>query len=812
MKKFLLSFTLLSLIGANALGEQVTLNDKAYDINTIIDRDLGPGVRYTRIRIPDYPLNVNMLRIDVSNPYNSVETTQASDRLYGTESLVKAAQRQTSEGHVALGGANANFWCVSGQPPFSDQLIGLTYNGNLKNDKIITETNMHSDQWNGGWKHTGIVGITPEGTAWSGHGKFGAWAYRADGTELTVHCFNKTVREDQLTAYNSYYGTDRTFRCVDQGEGADGKQHFTVIDGCATEVYLTLDPDQKWSAGENIVFTVREIKQNSGGGKVGSDDLVLVGRGASKTELDKLTVGEKVKLRYTWTDGEDRPITFDNLVGGNAQVMIAGELTKYNTSETYNSQVYSRTGYGVSQDGKTLYIVVIDKSTDPVYGRSAGCSTTVMCAIAKHYGCWDMTNFDAGGSAEMLVENAIINKTTEGSPRSVANGMIVYSTAPVDNNITRLEFADYRLQAPIYGTYKPVIYGFNQYGALIDHDVQGVTLSCPAEAGTCDGATFSASKNPGTYALTATLGEVTVSKDIEVCEAQIAIRLKEILLDHQRAYEAEVGADVQGHDFSIAPSSIKWSIGDADIASVDDQGVVRGIKNGTTTLTAVIGDYSDEAKVTVEIPETRYMPMVTAEVADWTSAGTGTKNRSIVRAGEYGVAATYTVSSTRNTSLTVRPKTPSVLYSLPDSVRLVINPGDAKISKAILKLGHNGDRHDGVTYELELTPEADNILEAAVSDFVDTSNLANYPLAFTSIQLTLGDANASTHTITLPRLEAVYDSVKSTQGIDAITTESATDAPAALYNLQGVRISENTVTPGIYIRVRGGKATKILVK
>ena len=113
-----------------------------------------------------------MLRIDVTNPYNRVETTQASDKLYGTESLVNAASRQTSTGHVALAGANANFWCVSGQPPFSDQLIGLTYNGNLKNGKIITETNMVSDQWNGGWEHTGIVGVTPDGKAVSGHYKW----------------------------------------------------------------------------------------------------------------------------------------------------------------------------------------------------------------------------------------------------------------------------------------------------------------------------------------------------------------------------------------------------------------------------------------------------------------------------------------------------------------------------------------------------------------------------------------------------------------------------------------------------------------
>ena len=82
-------------------------------------------------------------------------------------------------------------------------------------------------------------------------------------------------------------------------------------------------------------------------------------------------------------------------------VMRNGELTEHNYNEDYNSMVYSRTAYGCSEDGKTLYMIVIDKSTDPVYGKSAGCPTSVMCEIAKHFGCWNMSNFDAGGSAEM---------------------------------------------------------------------------------------------------------------------------------------------------------------------------------------------------------------------------------------------------------------------------------------------------------------------------------------------------------------------------------------------------------------------------
>lgn len=156
--------------------------------------------------------------------------------------------------------------------------------------------------------------------------------------------------------------------------------------------------------------------QDAGAGTLANYDLAIVGRGDKREALNRLKPGDKVTLRYGWSDKNGKLIEFDNLVGGNAQVMNAGTLTKYNTSETYNSQVYSRTGYGTDDEGRYLYIIVIDKSTDPRYGTSAGCSTTEMCAIAQHYGCTYMTNFDAGGSAEMLVGNAIVNKTTEASP------------------------------------------------------------------------------------------------------------------------------------------------------------------------------------------------------------------------------------------------------------------------------------------------------------------------------------------------------------------------------------------------------------
>ena len=152
LKNSILLFLLLFLCTANGNAETVDINGTSYDITTLIDRDLGPGINYKRIRLADFPLNVNILQMDMNNPYNRIETTIGQDQMFKTESLVAAANRQSYAGHEVVAGANANFWCVSSQYPWADYLIGACYNANLKNGKIATETNMANDQWVGGYK------------------------------------------------------------------------------------------------------------------------------------------------------------------------------------------------------------------------------------------------------------------------------------------------------------------------------------------------------------------------------------------------------------------------------------------------------------------------------------------------------------------------------------------------------------------------------------------------------------------------------------------------------------------------------------
>ena len=781
--------------GMTVAAESIAINGTDYEITYIADRDLGPGIRYTRFRIPGYPLNVHMIRLDMTNPYNRIETTQANDKLYGTEALVSAAARQSYEGHVAVAGNNANFWCVATQEPYSDYMIGNTYNGNMHNGMIITETNMKYDQWDHGWTHTGIAATDTDGKFWAGSYPFYSTLTSDKTGVLEITQYNKICRNEELVMYNAFYPDNRQFLPVDQNAGSDGKQHFYIQEGVTTEVYLKLDEGQSWKSGEPITFVVTEVKPNEGRGLRGNADGVLLGRGSFATQLNKLATGDKVTVEYGWKESLDgNALKLENLVGGNCTVMKDGELLNGNYTEGYNTQIYSRCAYGSDATGKTMYSVVIDKSTD-AYGTSAGCTTDVMCYIMKHFGCVNLVNMDAGGSAEMLVQGAIVNRTTEGTPRAVANGMLYYSTAPEDNEVARLEFYDYKLESPVYASYQPRIQAFNKYGALIDPDFKGFTLSCDASLGECEGMTFHAAGAPIVADLTASVGTVTVSKTMTVLPAEMTITSKNILIDGAREYPMGVTATVNDNLFVYDPSRLDWTVEDTSVATIEN-GVLRGVAEGSTDATCAIGEFTDKTNVKVEIAPTAEMHQ--GEWATW--KGAGASGVSKVTMGEDGTVGFTYGSGAR--SPYVKLTKAITFYSLPDAVYLSFTPSvDVNsINLDLRTVNHTrANRVDinpaepykaGETYTIELP----------LNEAGSTDDILNFPYSLQYIQFNIPVNNdyKGEQNIRLNSLYAKYNNF--TSGVDEVIADSESN----------VAVSANVIAAGGSIEVSASSEIKEL--
>ena len=739
-----------------------TIDDKEYDYDLLIKKEIGPGVTYNRIRIPDYPLNINYLTVDMSNPYNRIETQQGQDKIGSLERLADAYTRMQKAGKKPLGGQNANFWVVTGHGlPNNRYAMGTTFNANVKNGQIITETNNRYDQWVGGPTRSGVIGVDKDKKLW-----IQAMEYRGtlssskwgDQKADIIQC-NRFGRRDEMVLFNSFYPKDKPFQII---EWSDEISDYRLVEGENTEIYLDLEEGQQWHIGKDFTATVKEIKTNTSGGVLGDYDLCLSANGAGYMPLvSQLAVGDQVTLNFGWRSYDTNEIPeIENMVGGNAIILKNGELTERNYDEQYNSQVYSRSAYGVSEDGKTLYMLVIDYSTDPAYGRSVGCSTAVEAQIMKQLGAWNVCAVDAGGSAQLMSQGAVVNRTTEGTPRAVANGWMVYSIAPETESsdvISRIEFLDSELNLPIYSSYKPVILGYNEYGELISENVEGFTLSGGSGLGAASGDVFNTLGTLGEGVLTATYGNITVSKPMEVVDAEVSIRASQLINDG-RQYPIEVVSKVGFNDFSCDPSRLEWTVSDPEVAVIEN-GVLKGLKNGTATITGSISGFSTSATVRVELPEGETMPVYREFPADWALKQTGGTGLAITPAGE-GFNFTYTGNGIGRGAY-ISAESSREIWSMPKSLRVSINPGNAEVTKVSVSTKNGrGEVFGSLVFVNEkdgLPQNTVSTYDLPLSDIWDITDVTTYPVLLYSLRLDMGKSEkGTTYEIQIPRFEAVY--------------------------------------------------------
>ena len=774
-----------------------TINGTEYAYNLLESKQVGPGVVYNRIRIPDFPLNINYMTVDLTNPYNRIETMQANEKTGSTEKLADAYTREKNNGKKPIGAQNGNFWVVSGQWIYSQFALGTTYNACLRNGQIVTETNCQADQWDGGPARTGVVGmgydkdLHIESMSWKGTVTSTRWGNQ----QPEFYLVNKFCRSTgEMVLYNSYYGRTKKFQTIESNNGA-----YDVVDNKTCEVYLNLNEGEQWATNSDIVATVAQVRTNTTAGTLGDYDICLAGSGSYKDLLEQLQVGDQVAVNYSWYSvATGNPIHLEQAVGGNAMVMVDGELTVRNEDETYNSQVYSRSAYGSSQDGKTLYMFTIDKSTDPVYGVSAGCNTSVMCQILKQLGAWDVCNVDAGGSAQLMVEGSVVNRTTEGTPRAVANGWMVYSTAPDgDNNIASLAFLAPEIEVPIYSTFVPTVLGYNQYGELVSGNLEGVTFSIDPAYGTVNGGKIELLGKAGTTTVTATYGGVSVSKEITIQSAEVGIRSSKFLNDG-REYQIEVSSKIGINEYATDPSRLTWTVADNDILKIEN-GVLKGLKNGTTTITGKLNDIETSAEVTVELPEAAVMPIIRQYPEMWTSKQVGGTDLAVAEY-EDGMKITYVGNGTSRGAY-LQLESPFTVWSMPKALRVAINPGDATVKRVSMTITAG----DGTTYpsvnftDAELPANQVSTFDLDLSTVVNINDVTVYPITVNTLRLDLGKSEKNKNfEILVPEYDALYNEYGSVANVSA--------------KASGLRLYPNPVADGVlYVAAADAGVAKVEV-
>ena len=743
MKHFLL-FSFL-FVATASMAQHGTINIQAnldsttnyvYAIDTLESYQVGPGIIYTRFDITTNKANdvrhCYVYEVDLTNPYNTVEESH-STTMGNTERMVDAHKRLDAPEHRSIGSVNCNFWIVSSQDEGQyNGLTGVPCTGQVRNGKIGTNiTNWNIGHGNpdpvlGRKQDIGYLMIDADKKAhidqfsWDAHLAIGDQAMPIN----EVNRNRSNPGDNDLVMFNSDMGTKTTLTKaqIDARLGTD----LPLI-----EVVVKLEQD--WAINQHLFAEVVSINY-TGGTKIEDGYAVFRGRGNGKNFLETAKVGDRVQFimgMYESLSGE-RP-NIMQLSAGNCYVMREGRLTNRNWNEEYNNKNYPRTGFGVSKDHNTLWLMVMEKP---------GMFTHEMASILRHFGAWEAAGADGGGSAQFNLGGKILNPTTEGQPRAVGNSIFLFSTAPDDNTVVEMRTTSTFLRLPKYATLKPEFLGYNQYGMLIDKDLPGVKLSCAPETGyiTEDG-----------YFVCTGEGELKalyqgIELPIEIIlseEANPKLRIDSILLRKNHKYPMEIDGSVDGKVFNILPTAFTWTVENSDICCINE-GILEALNDGQTMIYGIEGRDTLSLIVKVETPDSTpllWENMIHLEKR-WNLKATSS-NWNVRFNNVMDIAELYINYSTGGRDPNITLFADTLLFSTPRAIEIRFTPNETLFNKIIITI-QPAHSNESVSYEQQdFIVGKTNSIYLDFQELLGNDDIKNYPITLKNLKFSI-----STKTLT----------------------------------------------------------------
>ena len=476
-------------------------------------------------------------------------------------------------------------------------------------------------------------------------------------------------------------------------------------------------------------------QENVGSMALDAASAVLSGHGTMATALSTLSEGDEITLNFELQlDGV--PVNVAQMIGGdhyNTMILDSGVVS----TKDFWDELHPRTGYGVSQTRDTVLMLVVDGR-----GVSKGCTTKVLAEILKYYGAYSAVNWDGGGSSCMYVRPFDqVNRGSDGSERTVANGMFVVANLPqADNTIASIKPYSPKYLMPRYAVISPQFLGYNQYGVLVDADVQGIQLSCDASLGEIlpDGRFLSSGTQSGV--LKATLGELTTEMEISMSPAPIHFRLESVLCGPSNPYKVEVQAIVNDKPIDLYAEALTWTSLNPTVATVNEVGLITGHTTGTTQVVGQIDDFRDTLSVRVEMPADSIVVWDDfRDFASWTvtgSTGFGPALTSVDNSSVVNLCFTFKAG---RGGQNVQVKKDSVLYSCPEKLRIPMLT-DAVVSEVIVMLRANNSLENRHVKFQNIPTNEPYTIEVALADEFGT-DAAIWPLHFEGILWYLDRAN-----------------------------------------------------------------------
>jgi hypothetical protein len=376
------------------------------------ERFIGPGVRliqWTRgvpAPVPNspaptvYPLNggpnaerpqsIHVVEVDGAQPFIRLGVSLGGGDSLALEPLSRQAERLTGPDRYPIAGVNGDFFYYpNGQNP------GIPTNAAVLDGELIRTP----------FNRSSLV-IDREGVPSIRILRALSSVRLPSGIERPLDAVNQPRGANQLVLFTPRYGST------------------TRTSPAGTEVYL--EPEQ-FPLRHGVAHRAKVLAVQTGAGSapLNPGRWVLAGSGAAAVFLRTLAPGEFLELRV---DFDPALGPEDQVLGGGPRLVRDGRVSVENEGgtlgEAFAKAAHPRTAIGFA--GRKVYLVVVD-------GRqagSAGISLPDLAALMAELGCTDALNMDGGGSSTLWVRGAVANSPSGGRERPVANGLLVFSSAP----------------------------------------------------------------------------------------------------------------------------------------------------------------------------------------------------------------------------------------------------------------------------------------------------------------------------------------------------------------------------------------------
>lgn len=146
------------------------------------------------------------------------------------------------------------------------------------------------------------------------------------------------------------------------------------------------------------------------------------------------------------------------------------------------------------------------------------------------------------------------------------------------------------------------------------------------------------------------------------------------------------------------------------------------------------------------------------DINTWKFSQAGGKDAVKTAVGD-GFTYEYTGSSSRAPKLTMSKDI--YLWSLPDTLRVRLNPGEAPVKSLVFGLRTNGG---GINYQTVapevVNPNVENTFDVPMNSWMDTDDMGNFPVLLSSIQVGMGaSATGQKYVMNFMGLETIYNAI-----------------------------------------------------